>query len=117
MILFLDVVSPCPKFVLIDNDKDKIIQSIHILDQNITKISDSLLSKYLILEKKYELFNKIECGQISPQKFLKELSKHCPKGTKIKEIKDAWNAIIGPYEKKIIPLMNIGQKLQIILIN
>ena len=58
MILFLDVVSPCPKFVLIDNDK--IIQSIHILDQNITKISDSLLPKYLMLEKEYDLCNKID---------------------------------------------------------
>jgi len=58
MILFLDVVSPCPKFVLINNDK--IIRSIHILDKNIIKISDTLLSKYLMLEKKYELFNKID---------------------------------------------------------
>ena len=51
MILFLDVVSPRPKFVLID--KDQIIRSIHILDKNIFKISDSLLPKYLMLEKKY----------------------------------------------------------------
>ena len=58
MILFLDVVSPSPKFVLIDNDK--IIRSIHILDKNIIKISDNLLPKYLFLEKKYALFNKID---------------------------------------------------------
>ena len=57
MILFLDVVSPFPKFILIDNDK--IIRSIHILDKNIIKISDNLLPKYLMLEKKYDLFNKI----------------------------------------------------------
>ena len=58
MILFLDVVSPCPQFVLLDNDK--IIRSIHILDKNIIKISDGLLSKYLKLERKYDLFNKID---------------------------------------------------------
>ena len=58
MILFLDVVSPHPKFVLIDNDK--IIQSIPILDKNIIKISDGLLLKYLMLEKKYKLFNRID---------------------------------------------------------
>ena len=58
MILFLDVVSPSPKIVLIDNDK--IIRSIHILEKNIIKISDSLLSKYLMLEKKYDLCNKID---------------------------------------------------------
>jgi len=57
MILFLDVVSPLPKFVLIDNYK--IIRSIHILDKNIIKISDNLLPKYLMLEKKYDLFSKI----------------------------------------------------------
>jgi len=57
MILFLDVVSPCPKFMLIENDN--IIQSIHILDKNITKISDSLIPKYLILTKKKIFFNKI----------------------------------------------------------
>ena len=58
MILFLDVVSPHPKFVLIDNDK--IIRSIHILDQNIIKISDQLITKYLKFEKRYKLFNKID---------------------------------------------------------
>ena len=58
MILFLDAVSPRPKFVLIDNDK--IIRSIHILEKNIIKISDSLLPKYLILEKKYDLCYKID---------------------------------------------------------
>lgn len=57
MILFLDVVSPCPKFVLIENDN--IIQSIHILDKNITKISDSLIPKYLMLERGKRFFNKI----------------------------------------------------------
>ena len=63
MILFLDVVAPCPKFVLIDNDK--IIRSIHILDKNIIKISDNLLPKYLMLEKKYKLFNKINTLVVS----------------------------------------------------
>ena len=57
MILFLDVVSPSPKFVLIGNDN--IIQSIYILDQNITKISDNLIPKYLMLAKENILFSKI----------------------------------------------------------
>ena len=57
MILFLDVVSPSPRFVLIENDN--IIQSIHILDQNITKISDVIISKYLMLNKQHNFFNKL----------------------------------------------------------
>ena len=54
MILFLDVVAPCPRFVLIDNNK--IIRSIHILDKNIIKISDNLIPKYLIRSNKFQQF-------------------------------------------------------------
>jgi len=50
MILFLDAVSPIPKFILIDNNK--VIESLHILDDNFTKISDTIVNKFQILEKK-----------------------------------------------------------------
>lgn len=56
MILFLDVVSPFPKFLLIDNN---IVKSIHILNKNITKISDVLIAKYLMFEKKNKFINKL----------------------------------------------------------
>ena len=52
-----------------------------------------------------ELFNQIECGEITPHFFLNELLKFCPKKTKISEVKEAWNAIIGPYNKRIITLL------------
>ncbi|MDG1841981.1 MAG: HAD-IA family hydrolase [Crocinitomicaceae bacterium] len=52
-----------------------------------------------------ELFNQIECGQITPHFFLNELLKFCPKKTPINEVKEAWNAIIGPYNKRIITLL------------
>lgn len=53
MMLFLDVISPKPKFVLIDNNK--IIESLYILDQNCMKISDSIQNKFLKLQKKNNL--------------------------------------------------------------
>jgi len=52
-----------------------------------------------------ELFNKIECGEITPHFFLNELLKHCPVKTTQSEVKEAWNAIIGPYDKRIIVLL------------
>ena len=55
MILFLDIISPEPKFVLIDNNK--IIESLHILDGNYIKISDRIHIKFLSLQKKYKLIN------------------------------------------------------------
>ena len=55
MILFLDVISPEPKFVLIDNNKT--IESLHILDGNYKKISDRIHIKFLSLQKKYNLIN------------------------------------------------------------
>ena len=55
MILFLDVISPEPKFVVIDNNKT--IESLHILDGNYKKISDRIHIKFLSLQKKYSLIN------------------------------------------------------------
>ena len=55
MILFLDVISPEPKFVVIDNNKN--IESLHILDDNYNKISDRIHIKFLNLQKKYNLIN------------------------------------------------------------
>ena len=58
MILFLDVISPKPKFILIDNNK--VIESLHILENDYTRISDIILNKFLILLKKYNLLDKIK---------------------------------------------------------
>ena len=57
MILILDAISPIPKFVLIDNNK--IIESLHILDQNSNKLSSKIHSKFLILKKKHKIFEKL----------------------------------------------------------
>ena len=56
MILFLDVISPKPKFVIIDNNK--VVKTLYILDHNETKISDSIIVKYLMIEDKHKLINK-----------------------------------------------------------
>ena len=58
MILFLDTVSPEPKFFIIN--KNKLIQSIQILDKKSNKISDKIVSKFLKLQKKFELGNHIK---------------------------------------------------------
>ena len=58
MILFLDVVSPVPKFVITDNNK--VIESLLILDQNCTKISDSIYGKFIILQRKHNLLDQLD---------------------------------------------------------
>ena len=59
MILFLDVISQVPKFVLIDNNK--VIESLHILNKNNSKVSNCLHKKFLTLQKKYNLLDLLEC--------------------------------------------------------
>ena len=59
MILFLDVISPVPKFVLIDSNK--VIESLHILNKNNNKVSNCLHNKFLTLQKKYNLLDLLEC--------------------------------------------------------
>tara|TARA_Y100001933_G_scaffold259353_1_gene308986 strand:+ start:1074 stop:1688 length:615 start_codon:yes stop_codon:yes gene_type:complete len=56
------------------------------------------------------LFNEIECGEISSEDFLMELSRRAKKELSLLEIKEAWNAIIGPYNKRIIPLLQSLKK-------
>ena len=58
MILFLDIISPVPKFVI--TDSNKVVESLHILDQNYTKISDTIHNKFLILQRKYNLLNLLD---------------------------------------------------------
>jgi len=57
MILFLDTISPFPKFVLFHNNN--IIQSIPILDKSNMKISDNIVLKYLIFERKNNFQDKL----------------------------------------------------------
>ena len=57
--LFLDVISPLPKFVITDNNK--VIESLYILDKYCTKVSDSIHEKFLILQKKYDLLGLLDC--------------------------------------------------------
>ena len=71
MILFIDVISPAPKFVITDNNK--VIESLHILEPNCTKISDNIHASFLNLERKYNLLSLLEhlfC--------LKNLIRHLP---------------------------------------
>ena len=54
-------ISPVPKFVITDNNK--VIESLHILDildQNYTKVSDTILNKFLILQRKHNLLNLLD---------------------------------------------------------
>ena len=55
MILYLDVISPVPKFVIIDNNK--VIESLHILEKSSIKLSDYIHKKFKIIESKYNLLN------------------------------------------------------------
>ena len=58
MILFLDVISPKPKFFLIDNNK--VIESLHILEKDYTRISDLIVKKFSILYRKYNFLTKLK---------------------------------------------------------
>ena len=58
MILFLDTVSPSPTFTAIKDNK--VIYSIHILDENSNKISDRIIPTFLKLQKESQLDNKIK---------------------------------------------------------
>ena len=57
MILFLDIVSPFPEFSVIN--KNKIIQSIQVLNKKDNKISDSIILKFIKAQKKLQLEKKI----------------------------------------------------------
>ena len=58
MILFLDTVSPSPTFTVIKDNK--VIHSIHILDENSNKISDRIIPVFLKLQKESQLDDKIK---------------------------------------------------------
>lgn len=58
MKLFLDVISPIPKFVITDNNK--LIESLDILDNHYIKISDIIHDKFLILQKKYNVLDLLD---------------------------------------------------------
>ena len=58
MILFLDTISPKPKFILFDNNK--IVQRLHILKKDELKISDHIHSKFLELKNKNNLYNSLD---------------------------------------------------------
>ncbi len=57
MNLFLDTVSPIPKFSIIKNNK---IKSIQILDKNSNKISDNIAQVFLKIQRKFIINNKID---------------------------------------------------------
>ena len=58
MILFLDTVSPLPKFSLINNNK--VIHSIQIINEKSSKISDCIIPAFQELRKKIPLNKKID---------------------------------------------------------
>ena len=58
MILFLDTISPPPTFTVIKDNK--VIHSIHILDEKTNKISDCIIPAFFELQKESGLDNKIK---------------------------------------------------------
>ena len=58
MILFLDTISPTPTFTVIKDNK--VIHSIHILDEKTNKISDCIIPAFFKLQKESGLANKIK---------------------------------------------------------
>ena len=58
MILFLDTISPTPTFTVIKDNK--VIHSIHILDEKTNKISDCIIPAFFELQKESGLDNKIK---------------------------------------------------------
>ena len=84
--------------VLIDVDYTRTIDAFE-------KLGISNAKELYSQKEQTELFNQIECGEITPHFFLNELLKFCPKSTTKNEIEEAWNAIIGPYNIKIIDLL------------
>ena len=89
--------------VLIDVDYNKTIRAFE-------KLGIENARELYSQQSQSNLFNQIECGEISPIDFLTELSKRAQKDLSLLEIKDAWNAIIGPYNKRIIPLLRSLKK-------
>ena len=89
--------------VLIDVDYNKTIRAFE-------KLGIENARELYSQQSQSDLFNQIECGEISPLDFLTELSKRAQKDLSLLEIKDAWNAIIGPYNKRIIPLLRSLKK-------
>ena len=89
--------------VLIDVDYNKTIRAFE-------KLGIENARELYSQQSQSTLFNEIECGEISPIEFLTELSKRTQKDLSLLEIKDAWNAIIGPYNKRIIPLLRSLKK-------
>ena len=89
--------------VLIDVDYDKTIKAFE-------KLGIENAGELYSQQSQSSLFNKIECGEISTVDFLTELSKRTQKDLGLLEIKAAWNAIIGPYNKRIIPLLRSLKK-------
>ena len=57
MNLFLDTISPFPKFYIINNNS---IQSIQILNKNSNKISDNIVQVFLKMQRKFKLNDKID---------------------------------------------------------
>ena len=58
MILFLDIISPLPRFFLIE--KNNVIHSIQILNKKNNKISDSIIPTFKKIEKKLKRDKKIK---------------------------------------------------------
>ena len=57
MKLYLDIISPKPKFILFDNNN--LIKTLELLDKKKSKISDSIDIKYLELSNKYNFARKL----------------------------------------------------------
>lgn len=65
-----------------------------------------------------ELFDRFECGQISPQHFINLLLPYTAQGTTPNEVVAAWNAMIGAFPvEKIALLDRLSQTLPLFMLS
>lgn len=65
-----------------------------------------------------ELFDRFECGQISPQHFINLLLPYTAQGTTPNEVVAAWNAMIGTFPiEKIALLDRLSQTLPLFMLS
>jgi putative hydrolase of the HAD superfamily len=74
-------------------------------------------SSFYSKKEQNNIFNHLECGKITVEKFVKEIQQHCNTSTP-KQILFAWNAMLLDFPKNKINLLNnLKEKYQIFLLS
>jgi len=74
-------------------------------------------SSFYSKKEQNNIFNHFECGEITGEKFVREIQKHCNDSTP-KQILSAWNAMLLDLPKNRINLLNsLKEKYQIFLLS